>query len=65
MCNLTPYSFLQCNIFLRVTEEKFKYLLLYHVCSVIGGNIHVPAHAFGRDSLLIHVTNWMVGDGDE
>jgi len=50
---------------LRVTEEKFKYLLLYHVCSVIGGNIHVPVHAFGGKSVLINVTNWVVGDGDD
>jgi hypothetical protein len=50
--------------FLRVTEEEFKYLLLYHVCSVIGGNIHAPAHALGGESVLIHVTNCIVGDGD-
>jgi hypothetical protein len=51
--------------FFRVTEEKFKYLLLYHVCSVIGGNIRVPAHAFGGESVLIHVTYWIVEDGDD
>ena len=51
--------------FLRVTEEKFKYLLLYHVFSIIGENIHVPAHTFGGESVLIHVTNWIVGGGDD